>query len=329
MKLGDLGEKKIIEEIIAKYITSPSWEEHLEPLDDARDILPAGPRILFSIDGYSLEKAKLPWRGMSDLGWCSIVGAISDHIAKTGIPRDVVISLGLPRDTPVDDLIDFMNGVREAIQYYNLRLLGGDLNESREPWVSVAVIGYTSAKKPPGRCCGKPGDLVIVTGVYGAMGYVVLRGIEDAAKEKWVVEATRRPKPYVETAVVLSSYYKSVHASMDVSDGLGYTLLELARRMGKGIVLTEKPRYHGELDKICDSENCIWKHILNGGEEYGVVAIVSPQHAETIYEYLLKLEVPAQIIGRVEDKPPHLYLGDQVVDDLISVWDQFKEWDRR
>ncbi|OYT39201.1 MAG: thiamine-monophosphate kinase [Desulfurococcales archaeon ex4484_58] len=280
-KLGEIGEKRIIREIISKYISKPSWDEHLGLLDDARDFLPIAPRILFSIDGYSLEKAMLPWRNYRDIGWCIVVGGISDHIVKGGIPREIMVSIGLPSDTLVDDLVELFNGIREAVEQYNLRLLGGDLNESKTPWISVSVISYTSAKKPPSRCCGSPGDKVVVTGYYGAMGYVVLHGLEEASGKGWVVKYTRRPIVYLETAIIIASNYRVIHSSMDVSDGLGSTLLELIRVSGKGIVLEDKPFYYNELDEECGSdEECLWRHILNGGEEYGSVLIIDRNYVD-------------------------------------------------
>ncbi len=326
-KLGDLGEKKVLEEIISKYLDPPDHGEYLRYPDDTRDIIPIGPRLLFSIDGYTIEKSKLPWRSLRDIGWCAVVGAISDHVAKGGVPRDIMVSLGLPRETLVNDLVELMEGIREAVKAYDLRLLGGDLNEARTPWIDVAVLGYTSAKKPPGRCCGYPGDRVIVTGVYGAMGYVVLEGFEKSMKLQWVIEATRRPHIYIETGVVIASNYKSIHASMDVSDGLGYTLLEITRLSKYGIMLENLPVYHSELREVCgDDIDCLWRHILNGGEEYGVVLVADHRRSNEILDLLRKYGVPASMVGKVVDQPPHLYLGEKIIDDYVMHWDQFRGW---
>jgi thiamine-monophosphate kinase len=329
-KLGDLGEKRVIEEIISRYIAGPGQAEYLGYPDDARDIWPMAPRLLFSIDGYALEHARLPWRSLGDLGWCAITGVISDHVAKGGVPRDLVLSIGYPRDRLAGEIEEIMSGVGDALKYYKLRLLGGDLNESPTPWIDVALISYTSAKKPPGRCCGLPGDKVIVTGVYGAMGYVVLHGIEDSMGVEWVVEATRRPHAMLETGIIIASNYRSIHASMDVSDGLGYTLLELVRLMHHGVVLEKPPRYHSGLESVCGGDlECIWRHVLNGGEEYGVVLLVEPGRAEEILDLLRKYGVPAEIVGEVVDKPPHIYIGGSIADDRVVVWDQFRGWSRR
>jgi len=324
--LMDLGEKSVIEKIISRYLSKPGYGEYLDYPNDARDIIPIAPRILFSIDGYALDKVKLPWRTMRDLGYTAVVGAISDHVCKGGIPRDIVISLGLPRDMKIDDLVELLEGVREAIEQYKLRYIGGDLNESPTPWIDIAVISYTSVKKPPSRCCVKVGDKIIVTGVYGAMGYVAIHGLNEASKQKWVVEATRRPRLYLETAFIIGKYYRSINASMDVSDGLGYTLLELSKLSGYGIALRNHPVYHSELNEICYDAFCKWRYVLNGGEEYGVVLSIDSKWVDKVARDLEMYNVPFSIIGEVVNMEPGLYIDGKHVEDLVITWDQFKGW---
>lgn len=325
-KLGEIGEKRAIIEVVSKYISKPGFSEYLFFPEDTRDIVPIAPRLLFSIDGYSINSVKLPWRTLSDVGWCAVVGAISDHVCKGGLPRDIVVSIGLTRDYTIGDLDDLMNGIYDAVKKYNLRLVGGDLNSTNDPWIDIAVLSYTPVKKPPRRCCGKPGDLVIVTGIYGAMGYVSIHGLEESNRVKWVVENTRRPIVYLETAIVIASNYRFINATMDTSDGLGYTLLEISQLSNSGIVLEKYPKYYSELEKICSSEDCFWKYILSGGEEYGTVIVVSEKHLDKVIDYLNKLHIPFEIIGRFVDKKPHLYYKELVLDNLFIKWDQFRGW---
>lgn len=327
-RLLDVGEKQAIRRVLSKYVSKPTYGEQLGLLDDVRDLIPSAPRLTFSIDGYSIDKVRLPWRDLSDVGWCSVVGAISDHVAKGSTPRDIVVALGVPSDWSLRDLDEFYRGVHEACVKYGLRLLGGDLNESSEPWVTVAVIGYTGVKKPPRRCCGRPGDVVVATGIYGAMGYVSIHGIDKAEQTHWVVKYTKRPIVYAEVSIAIAQNYRFIHASMDVSDGLGSTLLYLINEMKHGVDLMDKPMYVNELNEVCVDEECIWRNVLNGGEEYGVVLIIDNAFRERIIDYLAKFKIPFKEIGLVNDKPPHLYLNGKVVDNLVLEFDQFIGWRR-
>jgi thiamine-monophosphate kinase len=323
-KLGFLGEELIVEKIIGKYISKQLPGEYLGFPDDARDILPMAPKILFNIDGYSLLNAKLPWRDWRDVGYTAITGAISDHIVKGGIPRDIMVSIGLSRNMNALVLEEIYKGIGDALREYNLRLLGGDTNSSSDPWITVSVLGYTTAKKPPRRDGAKPGDIVITTGYYGAMGVVALLGFDKASQYKWVVEATRRPKIYIELAFVISNYYRGIHASIDVSDGLGYSLLEICRRSGVGMELFDKPLYYDGLKELCDEEDmCLWKYILNGGEEYGAVLVIDNRIIDKIKDYLAKFQIPYKIIGKVIEGK-----GISIKGERISVlrWDQFRGW---
>lgn len=325
-RLGEVGEKEAIARVIAKYISKPNKWERLGVLDDARDLIPRSPRITFSIDGFSLNSVKLPWRSLSDIGWCSIVATVSDHVVKGSAPREVMVSLGLPRDWSLNMLDEFYKGVYEAVSEYGLRLLGGDLNVSSDPWVSVSIIGYSPIKKPPSRCCGKVGDVVIATGIYGAMGFVNKHGFIEASRHEWVINATKRPKPHLDLSIVISSNYRYINASMDVSDGLGYTILELSKTMGKGVELINYPHYHTELDAICLSDICLWEYVLNGGEEYGSVLIVDPLHIGRITSMLDKFHVPYRIIGSVINEEPGIYFKGGKLSAEINTYDQFIGW---
>lgn len=326
-KLGELGEEGVLEKIISKYIHKPLPGEYLDYPDDARDILPISPRILVNIDGYSISSMKLPWRTWSDVGYVAVAGAISDQIAKGAVPRDIMVSLGLPPSMEASIVEEIYKGIDEASRDYNLRLLGGDTNSSSTPWISVAVIGYTTAKKPPSRKNAKPGDIVVVTSLYGAMGYVAINGVENAIHKEWVVEATKRPRPFLETAIVIASNYRGVHASIDVSDGLGYALRELSKRSNVRIILEDKPLYYKELEEICNGNTrCLWKYILNGGEEYGVILTIDPRLSDIIIDYMKKFRIPHKIIGRVEQGHGLVFEKEEISIDEIVRWDHFKGW---
>ncbi len=323
-ELVDISEGSLLENIVKKFISSKMPGEYLEYPDDVKDLILGGPKIIVNIDGTSIKSVKLPWRNYSDVGWTIIVGAISDHVVKGSFPRDVFVSIGLSKRDAHEILEELYIGINDAIKHYNLRLLGGDLNSSNDPWVSVAVIGYTSAKKPPRRDTAKPGDRIIVTNKYGAMGYVVYNKLIQSPPE-WVIKATKRPIVYLETAAIIASNYRTIHASIDVSDGLGYALYEISRRSGYGIELFEKPPYYEELEEYCKDDKCLWKCILNGGEEYGALMFVDKKNVEEVADLLRKFHIPYKEIGIVTDS----FKGRRIREIgkiKLMRWDQFGGW---
>jgi len=326
MRTRDLGEEYVVELIAKTLISKPGHGEHLFYPEDARDILPRAPRILLSIDAYSASSLKLPWRDYSDVGWSSITGAISDIIAKGGVPHACMIALGLPPTYDQLELEELLRGFREAADYYGVKIIGGDTNTASELWIAISTIGFTSARIPPGRDGLKPGDYIIVTGIYGAMGYLVRNGIEQSSNVEWVVKYTKRPLTWIDAAYVIENNYKYISASMDVSDGLGYTLYVMSKLSKCGVIIENPPLVHSELYEYCKGdENCLIEYSLQGGEEYGVVLGVKPEYLNLIQRDLDYFNIPYKIIGRSISQLGLFYHGRELE---VYRYDQFKGWCR-
>ncbi|MEM1732370.1 MAG: thiamine-phosphate kinase [Desulfurococcaceae archaeon] len=322
---SDLSEEEIVDLIARNIVSKPGVTEHLSYPEDARDLLPRAPRILFSLDAYSISSLKLPWRNYNDVGWSALTGAISDVIAKGGTPYACMVGLGIRKEMWRETLLDMIMGLKEASDFYNVHIFGGDTNISNDPWIAISVIGFTTAKKPPSRNGLKPGDHIVVTGIYGAMGYVAIHGFEKSIPQKWVIELTKRPRTFSEVANVISNNYKGVSASMDVSDGLGYTLETMSKLSGYGIDLFNPPKRPMELDDICAHDlHCIWEYVLVGGEEYGVVMGIREKWLEKVTRDLDYFKVPYSIIGKVKEAPPGVYING--VRFKIKRYDQFRGW---
>lgn len=272
-----------------------------------------------------MKSLKLPWRTFNDLGWAILTGSISDIVSKGGIPYACMISLGLPLNMKLEELEEMVLGLEETANYYGVRILGGDTNSSSEAWVSVVTIGFTTAKKPPSRKGLEPGDSIIVTGIYGAMGYVAKHGIEHSMNKEWVVKYTKKPTTRLELGYLISNNYKAISASMDVSDGLGYTLETLSSLSNRGIQIEKPPLTPPQLLEHCNNDpKCLLDYALIGGEEYGVVMGVKSQWLNNVIRELEYYEIPYSIIGRVIDAEPGLYYNEVKIH--IKRYDQFKGW---
>jgi len=322
MKLGEISEKSFIEGVLAKYLAGKPALSHLEFPDDASDFIPLAPRTVVSVDASSIASVKLPWRSMGDAAWSIASGAVSDHVAKASRPAYAFVSMGLAPDMSVEEAESILEGLNQAFTHYGVKWLGGDTNRSGDPWISVTIVGFTTAKKPPSRRGAREGDILVVTGRYGAMGYAVARGFNEAARQTWVVENTRRPLVDLRVGTVIALNYKSVHASMDVSDGLGYTLLEVARSSNVGLKIRRPPLLYKEVYEVCDGKlECLYELALNGGEEYGVVMAVDKDGLKKVLEDLDSYGIEYEVVGEVSSG------GGLTVEGLASTriyrWDQF------
>ena len=323
--VGNLTEDEIVSIIAKKLVSRVALGEHLTYPDDARDLLPRAPRIVVSMDAYTVNSLMLPWRTLSDVGWSALTGAVSDVVVKGGVPHGCLIALGVPPSMELSHLEELVDGISDAAKYYDVRVLGGDTNKSSEAWIAISVVGFTTARVPPSRGGMRPGDVVIVTGTYGAMGYAVEHGFERAVQEKWVIEYTKRPKTRTEISYIVENYYKAIDASMDVSDGLGYTLYTMSNLSGRGIIIKEAPRTPEQLVEICRAETrCLLKYALVGGEEYGAVLGVKQGWFKAIASELEYFNIPFAVVGEVSSSPPGLYFNGEKIP--VKRYDQFKAW---
>lgn len=320
-------EDDIVSKIASLLVDAPSIGEVLRYPDDARDILPRGPRIVYAIDGFSIRSVMLPWRDYSDVGWVALTSVISDLVSKASIPYACMIALGLSCTTRLSDLMELVKGLKEASSFYKVRVLGGDTNHSHDNWIAVSAIGFTTARRIPSRRGLKPGDYIIVTGKYGAMGFVALNGFEESGKHDWVVKYTKRPIVKIEIAHVIESFYNSITASMDVSDGLGYTLDTMSKLSGSTIEIINPPLTPSELSHdVCRNDPvCMLRYSLIGGEEYGVVLGVKKNDVSSVLKELQFYDIEATVVGRVRAGTPGLvYTGREII---VKRFDQFLKWE--
>jgi thiamine-monophosphate kinase len=154
---------------------------------------------------------KLDWISWRDLGFRAAAVNLSDLAASGATPDGLVVSLGLPRDTEVDDVIELYEGLGEA----GVPVLGGDTTAADRVYLSVSALGRS--ERVPGRDGAKPGDLLVVTGPLGGAG--------AAFRENRFV----RPPVRIEEGRTLA---RTAHAMLDISDGLERDLARIAERSG-------------------------------------------------------------------------------------------------
>jgi thiamine-monophosphate kinase len=149
------------------------------------------------------------WISWRDLGFRAAAVNLSDLAASGAEPEGLIVSLGLPGETELDDVLELYVGMRET----GVPVIGGDTTAADRVYLSMTAIGR--AERVPGREGALPGDLIVVTGPLGAAG--------AAFRENRFV----RPPVRIEEGRRLA---KSAHAMLDISDGLGRDLERIAQR---------------------------------------------------------------------------------------------------
>lgn len=151
-----------------------------------------------------------------ELGFRAAAVNLSDLAASGATPIGLLVTLALPPDTDVGDVVALYEGIAEA----GVPVVGGDTTAAKEVVVSVTAAGRS--ERVPGRAGARPGDTLVVTGSLGAAGAAFRAG-------RYI-----RPPLRLEEGRALAA---SAHALCDVSDGLAVDAAHIARRSGVRVVV--------------------------------------------------------------------------------------------
>ncbi|HET7856308.1 MAG TPA: thiamine-phosphate kinase [Gaiellaceae bacterium] len=190
MRLSQLGELGLLAELERRGLAERIENDAAE-LDDGlvvtQDAL---------VEGVHFRLDWLPWR---DLGWRAAAVNISDLAASGAKPDALVVTLALPAESAVEDVVALYEGIAET----GVPVRGGDTSRSDRVVLSVTALGRS--ERVPGRAGARPGDRIVVTGPLGASGAAFRR------------QSYVRPPLRVEDGLELAG---RAHAMIDISDGL-------------------------------------------------------------------------------------------------------------
>lgn len=266
---------------LIRWLSSfPKPDPNLWPLgigDDAAILLPtSGEDLVISTD-MLLEGAcfLLDQAGPKRVGRKALAVNLSDLAAMAARPLGCFLSLALPKRNSGPLARDLIAGLTELGERFNCPLVGGDTNS----WngaiaISVTVIGAVPKGQAVRRSGAMPGDWLMVTGLLG--GSILGHHLDFTPR---IVEARKL------TDCV------SIHAMMDISDGLAKDTRTLAMGSGCGAVLfSEKiplspESYQQEAIAALgiQGKNPV-EHALGDGEDYELLFAVSPAEGKSLLE---------------------------------------------
>ena len=295
-RLGDLGERYILEYVIGRLKQLNG--SLLPPGDDTVDMI-LNDRIIFSSDMF-LESTDIP-PGMSfrDAGYRAVTATTSDIAAKGGKPIAYLISLALPSKMFFDEFEELWSGIEEAARIYGGKVVGGDTNEGRE--LVIDVMCLARAVNPVPRIGMRPGDIVAVTGRFGAQAaglHALLNNLRGEAVAEKVIKKFLRPRARVEEGIALAMS-GALTASMDSSDGLSETLHTLMDLNGYGFRIDDPP-IDDDARKYAERFGIdLFDLVFHGGEEYELIVTVKPKILEDALRSVKSVGGSLIPIGRV------------------------------
>lgn len=274
----EAGERKIIE-VIRRELAIPRMPIPFG--DDVSGVRIAPDWIAVLKTDMLFGKTDVP-RGMSfwQAGRKAVVMNVSDFAAKGVKPRALLVALGVPLTFRKKNIAQLARGWNSGAREYGAYVLGGDTSESSELVISCSLFGLGEKKLIPLRSGAKAGDIVAVTGFFGksAAGLKLLLGDASSSRSlrKMLLDAVLLPKARLKEGLALAQT-RAVSASIDSSDGLAWSLHEIARASRVGFLVDELPvasevlRF-AELNKLDPLELALY-----GGEEYELVLTIKPR----------------------------------------------------
>lgn len=298
--VGEMGEFPLIERI-AKAIerkglaapTAGGFSLQLGIGDDAAAwTLGSGTEIVTTdtmVEGVHFTQATMSW---TDVGWKLWAANVSDVVSMGAVPLVGIVTLGTPATLEMSAIARLYEGMVDACRHYGTLIVGGDIVNSREVFVTVALYGVCEGELLR-RDVARPGDAVGVSGALGGSngGLRLLR--DGRPTPDGLATAHRRPTPRVATGLELRA--AGVTGAMDVSDGLVADLAKLCRASGVGarIDAASVPIAPALYEAFGDEEALACA--LGGGEDYEVLFTGS---CEAVERAVASIE-GASVIGEI------------------------------
>jgi thiamine-monophosphate kinase len=201
VRLGDVGELGLLAELESRGLAA-QLENDAAVVDGivvTQDTLVEG--VHFRLD----------WIGWRELGFRAAAVNLSDLAASGAEPRALLVSLGAPAETRVEDVVELYEGIAET----GVAVVGGDTTQAAQLVLSVTALGRS--ERVPGRAGARPGHVLVVTGPLGAAG--------AAFREQRFVRPPLRLAEGRELA-------RTASAMLDLSDGLAIDAGHIALRSG-------------------------------------------------------------------------------------------------
>jgi thiamine-monophosphate kinase len=273
-----MGERRVIE-LIRRQLVFPHM--FIPFGDDVSGVDIGRGQVAVLKTDMLVGKTDVP-RGMNfwQAGRKAVVMNVSDFAAKGVKPVALLVSLGFPSTFLKKNIVQLARGLNTGAREYDAYVLGGDTGEASDLVVSCSLFGLGEKRLIPLRSGAKPGDVVAVTGFFGksAAGLKLLLGdvSSSASFRKVFLDAVFSPTARLKEGLALAQA-RIVSASIDSSDGLAWSLHEIAKASHVGFAVDELPVAPEVLQFAQRNKLNPIALALYGGEEYELVLTVKPE----------------------------------------------------
>jgi thiamine-monophosphate kinase len=256
MKLGALGEDRLLNRILLHLPRVGGGRIFAGSADDCAIVeTPRRKKYLVLKTDCVVEGVHFaPGANASDVGWKAMMRPLSDFAAASAVPQFALITLIVPEQTKVTWVRALYRGLCRAANRFKVSIVGGETSKTQGPIaISVCVIGFVEKPRAASRRGGRSGDDLFVTGhLGGALKRKHLKFVARIVESRWLTKNF------------------SIHAMMDLSDGLGADLPRLARASKAGFDI--------DLENLPVARGATIDNAISEGEDYELLFAVSPRN---------------------------------------------------
>jgi thiamine-monophosphate kinase len=293
MKLRELGEDRLLAELFPSLAAGKNVLAG--PGDDCAVVQPPRGKSLLLLKTDCLVE-KIHFESSANpvaVGWKAMMRPLSDFAAMSGVPQYALITLIVPAARSTSWVRKIYRGLNRAAARFKVGIVGGDTSDTRGPAaISISVSGFAEKNRWVSRRGGKKGDDLFVTGrLGGSIRGQHLRFVPRIEESRWLTK------------------HFSIHAMIDLSDGLGADLprLAAASKLGFKIDIGSLP-----LNAGCKIDNAI-----SDGEDYELLFALAPRERKRLQQSWRKKfpRIPLTRIGSFlhpSSLRPHPFSGGYV-----------------
>ena len=270
MKLGEIGEDRLLNQLsLGKAAFACAGD------DCAVVEIPGSKKILVLKTDCVVERVHfVHGTNASDVGWKAMMRPLSDFAAASAVPQFALITLIVPQQTKVAWVRGLYRGLRQAANRFKVSIVGGETSNTSGPIaIAVSVIGFVEKLRAVSRRGGKSGDDLFVIGrLGGALKRKHLKFVARIAESRWLTKNF------------------SIHAMMDLSDGLGADLPRFARASKVGFDI--------ELENLPVARGATIDNAISEGEDYELLFAISPRDRNSL-ERQWRRKFPKLLLTRI------------------------------
>ena len=246
---------------------------------------------------------------LEQVGYKAMAASLSDCAAMATVPVAAVVAVALPPGFGTAQLRELHAGITLAAEKYNCPLIGGDITSWRadHPFaVNVTMLSKRSKNAPVRRNGAQVGDVICVTGSLG--GSLHRKHLEF--------------EPRVSEALTIAQTV-TVHAMMDISDGLSTDLNRICMQSGVGAVIEAVSVPVSDDARLQDDP---LKAALHDGEDFELLFTLAPDDCDRLLDTWCRA-VPISRVGEItEEKGMRLRMPEgQVVALVPGGYDHLKD----